>query len=391
MPDYSLRLSIGLLLTAQCMFAQGTPADALHTVPIFTGSFVTRGKHYSYVMAGRNPGSGGTTTIPTVLIPVSFSFHARGGQDGHGQTISAEGAVAEVLESPIFRSFAFATGKTQYGDAVQRAEFYSAATKTGWHTLLGTPQVAPAIQIEIPAADGYLLHSERTGKSLGILDLDFLQKQLFDHLRSIGAGPDKLVIALTRNVAFYSLGDATVCCSVGAHGAKVDPSGKSAQAFVIGSYFDEGVMPRYTDIQGISQQIAEWMNDPLYGYRTNEYPAWLEPLLNAGCGGKGESSAYLLEQPTDYRPGSYSTHMAAGGREYHLENMALLPWFTQNTALDTFHGTYTFPDTKALPVPAQACSSDRNRSAERSVCAAGSNRKGERARAHRVLGGLRFG
>ncbi len=139
-----------------------------------------------------------------------------------------------------------------------------------------------------------MLHSERTGKSLAVVDLDFIQKQLFERLSSAGAGPDKLLIALTRNVAFYSLGDATVCCSVGSHGAQLDSSGTSAQAFVIGSYFDKGVIPRYTDIQGISQQIAEWMNDPLRGYRTNEFPGWLEPPSNAGCGGRGESSAYLL-------------------------------------------------------------------------------------------------
>jgi chitinase len=319
-------------------------------------------------MAGRRPESGGTTTIPTAVVPLSFSFDARNGQNRPPAIMSAEGIVPEVRESPIFQSFSFATGKTQYGDAVQRAQFYNtAAAKTGWHTLLGQPRVAPPIQIGIPAANGYLLHSERTGESLGVVDLDFVQKQLFDHLPSIGAGPDKLLIALSRNVAFYSLGDATVCCSVGTHGAKLDASGTSAQAFVIGSYFDKGVMPRYTDIQGVSQQIAEWMNDPLYGYRTNEFPAWLEPLSNAGCGGRGESSSYLLEQPTDYLPESNSTRITANGKEYHLENMALLPWFTQKAASETFHGAYTFPDTKALPVHAQTCSNGQNRSAQPSA------------------------
>jgi chitinase len=316
-------------------------------------------------MAGRKPDLGGTTTIPTVVVSLSFSFDAHGEQNRRQAVMNAESVIPEVLQSPIFQSFSFATGRTQYGDALQRAQFYTTAAKTGWHTLLGKPHIAPAIQMEIPVANGYLLNSERTGKSLGIVDLDFVQKQLFERQQGTGAGPDKLLIALTRNVAFYSLGDATVCCSVGTHGARLDPSGRSAQAFVIGSYFDEGVMPRYTDIQGVSQQIAEWMNDPLYGYRTNEFPAWLEPVFNAGgCGGRGESSSYLLEQPTDHLPGTNSTRITVRGKEYHLENMALLPWFTQSAASETWHQAYSFPDRQALPVHAQACSDARNRSAE---------------------------
>ena len=58
--------------------------------------------------------------------------------------------------------------------------------KTGWHTLLGKPHVTPPVQIEIPVANGYVLHSKRTGKSLAVVDLDFVQKQLFQQLASIG-------------------------------------------------------------------------------------------------------------------------------------------------------------------------------------------------------------
>jgi chitinase len=351
----------------QSGLAQNTTSPAIRTVPTFTGSFVTNGKQYSYTIAGKDPEAGGTTTIPTVVVPLNLSFDARGGLGGRKAQMNAERSLREVLRSPIFQVFPFSTGKTQYGDAVQRAEFYGAAAKTGWHTLLGQPHVAPPVQIEIPVANGYVLHSRRTGKSLAVVDLDFVQKQLFQHLSSMGAGPDKLVIAVTKDVEFYALGDATVCCSTGTHGAQIDASGKSAQAFVIGSYFDKGAAPGYTDVQGVSQQVAEWMNDPLQGYRTNQFPGWLKPPSNIGCGGRGESSAYLLEQPTNFLPLPNSAQVTLHGKPYHLENMALLPWFAQTAAEKTFQGTYSFPDTKLLSAHAQPCSAALNRNTQPSA------------------------
>ncbi|HXR78766.1 MAG TPA: chitinase [Bryobacteraceae bacterium] len=360
----SLCLLLGIGFTLQPALPQNPPSQIVRTIPTFTGSFVTNGKQYFYTIAGQRPESGGTTTIPTVLVPLSLSFDSTGGRSGHRVVMNAATDVRNVLHSPIFQPYEFATGNTQYTDAVQRAQFHKTVAKTEWHTLLGRPHVASPIQIEIPVANGYVLHSKRTGKSLAVVDLDFVQKQLFQQLASIGAGPDKLLIALTKNVAFYSLGDATVCCSVGTHGAQLDSSGTSAQAFVVASYFDKGVMPHYTDIQGITQQIAEWMNDPLNGYRTNEFPRWLKPPSNVGCGGKSESSSYLLEQPTDYLPAANSTQVTAHGNVYHLENMALLPWFAQSAADETYDGGYSFPNTKALQAHAQPCSGSRNRNAQ---------------------------
>jgi chitinase len=359
MRNASVCLFLALLSLPLPSHAQ-TPATT-HTVPVFTGSFETNGKDYVYTMAGQKPDAGGSVTIPTVLVPLSLSFEAAGKASGGEAVMNADPQIPEIVRSPIFQKHAFATGVTQYGDAVQRAQFYEKAQANDWHTLLGEPRVTPALRIDIPVANGYVLHSKRSGKSLAIADLDFVQQKLFEHLADIGAGPDKLVIAIARNVAFYSLGDATVCCSVGAHGARLDANGTSAQAFVIGSYFEKGVMPRYTDIQGISQQIAEWMNDPLHGYKTNLFPGWAQPPANLRCGGRGPSSSYLLEQPSDYLPGANSNEVIAGGKKYHLETIALLPWFAQGPATDTFQHAYSFPDTKALTGPAQPCSAGRNR------------------------------
>lgn len=288
-----------------------TAALEAQSIPTVSGTFSTNGQTYTYTTVG-------TATIPTVVVPVTISLTG-------GGVLPAKAAASQLVHSPVFRPFPFASGKMQFGEALQRAQFPQA------RTLLGRPKMAPEMTIEIPAANGYLLHSQRTRKSLAVVDLDFLQQQVFAKLAGQG-GADKLVLFVTHNVAFYSLNDATVCCSVGTHGLS------DGQPFVVGSYFDEGVMPKYTDVQGISQQVGEWLNDPL---GKTKFPRWLKPPANRTCGGSGESTAYLLEQPA-------GTAWQAG--RYHLENMALLAWFAQTPG-----GVYSFPDAKALPNPAQPC------------------------------------
>ncbi len=304
------------------------------TIPTFTGTFTSGGQSYTYTMVGQKPESGVTTTIPTVVVPVSLSFGSR--EFGSRGLMNARPLVRKLLHSPVFRPTAFPNGKTQYGDALLRAEF----PVNNWHTLLSQPTVAAPVRVDIPIADGYLLHSRRTRKSLAVVDLDFVQKQILTHLPG-EVTADKLVIFVTRNVAFYSLSDATVCCSTGTHGVS------GAQSFIIGSYFDRAVMPRYTDIQAITQQLGEWFNDPL---RANKFPRWLKPPANRSCGGAGESSSYLLEQPTDFMPGENAAQV---GR-FHLENMALLAWFAQAQG-----AVYSFPNATTLSAPAQPCASGR--------------------------------
>lgn len=369
--------------------AQNPAAHAVITVPTFTGSFTVAGQQYPYTIVGRDPKLGGTTTIPTVLVPVSLAFDDYVGTDGKKLVIDATPDVPKVVQSPIFQEFAFATGMTQYGDAVQRAQFYKyAAARKGaeeWHTLLGQPNVTATIEIDIPRGHGYVLSSKGRAKepahSLAVVDLKFLQDALLKRLSNADAGkldPEKLVIAVTKNVAFYSLEDATVCCSWGARGVRMGAASNvssasipAAQTFILGSYLDAGVWPRHSDVQPLTAQIAEWMNDPLHGYRTNKFPGWAQPGQSAICGGRGEGSSYLFAEPTDFenpsggRPISNSTVMKKNGSVYHVENVALLPWYAQGaehgSAAGTFRGAYSFPDLHALHGAARACEESQSR------------------------------
>jgi len=275
-----------LVLSLQFAHAQGT-------VPTFTHSVGL----YSYTLVGRDPAQGGTTTIPAVLVPITLSFDAKK-TDGKPFVMDASADATHVLRSPIFSRFAFGSGNTtQYGDAMLRATFYKA---DAWHTLLGKPEVKP-IKITIPVGYGYILTSKKTSSSFAVVDVEFLQKELFKQLpRQDG----KLVIAVTHNTTFYSDGDATECCSWGTHG--VDSA--IGNSFVLGSYLHAApAIVQDNDVQPLTQQLAEFINDPLHDplfhgdrYRTapgNSFPAWMRlASVSAGdqgrCGGTGVAARF---------------------------------------------------------------------------------------------------
>jgi chitinase len=316
----------------------------------------------SYTIAGHDPAQGGTTTIPTMLVPVTLSLDAKK-IAGKPVVMDAVPDVARVLRSPVFSRFAFPSGgTTQYADAMLRTTFPSAE---GWHTLLGKPEVKP-VRISVPVGYGYVLTSKKTGGAFAVVDIEFLQKELF---RRLHKQEGKLVIAVTRNTTYYALGDATVCCSWGTHG--VDSS--TGNSFVLGSYLRAApAIVEDGDVQPLTQQLGEFVNDPLHdplihGRNVqgpgNAFPAWMRPASTrpgdrGACGGTGAGSTYFLLEPTNTNPknnipASKAFVAHAGGATYHLQNVALLPWYTGSS--DGPGGTYSFPDAQALTESSKPC------------------------------------
>src|SRR5437660_3148499 len=156
-------------------------AHAQGTVPTFQHA-VGQG---SYTLAGADPAKGDATTIPTVLVPIMLSFDAKK-TAGRPFIMDAGPDVARVLRSPIYSKFAFPSGgATQYADAMLRTTFPKAEA---WHTLLGKPEVK-LVKIAIPVGYGYILTSKKTGASFAVLDVEYLQKELF---RQLPKQPGKL-------------------------------------------------------------------------------------------------------------------------------------------------------------------------------------------------------
>ena len=347
----TLSLLLLLLLPPRFAHAQGT-------VPTFQQ---TAGQG-TYRLAGSAPGGAGTTTIPTVLVPVRLAFSSKTAA-GKPFPMDAAPDVPRVLRSPVFTNFAFPSGPAQYADALLHATFPHAAD---WHTVLGKPAVTP-VNITVPAGYGFILTSKKTGASFAIVDIEFLQKELF---KQVPSQPGKLVVAVTHNTAYYADGDATICCSWGTHG--VDAA--TGNSFVLGSYLyaaPEVVEDR--DVQPLTQQLAEFVIDPLHdplfhGGRNaaapgNAFPAWMRPdSMHPGdqgaCGGASAATNYFLLEPTNTNrknnfPASKPFVARLNGTEYHLQNVALLPWYTG--AAEGIGSAYSFPDAQALTEPAKPC------------------------------------
>jgi chitinase len=349
-------------LTPSCLLALLLPAPptalAQGTVPTFQR---TAGQA-TYSLAGADPARATTTTIPTVLVPVNLVFESKK-TAGKAFALDAGPDAARVLRSPVFAPFAFPSGgTTQYADALLRGTFPAAKT---WHTLLGKPEVKP-VRITVPAGYGYVLTSKETGRAAAVADIEFVQKELF---QQIPRQDGKLVIAVTRNTTYYTEGDATLCCSWGTHG--VDTG--SGNSFVLGSYlYNAPAVIEDADVQPLSQQLAEFVNDPLHDPLShgrnvrppaNAVPGWMRPASmrpgdQGGCGGTGIATAYFLLEPTDTNPKNnfpaskpFAAH--TGAATYHLQNVALLPWYTG--AFGDLGATYSFPDAQALAQPAQPC------------------------------------
>ena len=182
--DYALRVA---LLTAS-LLATFRPAHAQGTIPTFTRAIGGS----SYTLAGRDPAQHGATVIPTVLVPITLTF------DGKTIRMDAAPDVPPILTSPVFSNFALSSGKkTQYADALLRSTF----PKDKRDTRCSANRSVKPITIAIPAGYGYLLTSKKSGTSFGVVDSEFLQKQLFQQIpRQDGA----LVVAVTHNTTYYA-------------------------------------------------------------------------------------------------------------------------------------------------------------------------------------------
>ena len=344
-----------LLLISFFVVACGT-GHGQGTAPTFrykTGNGVV-------TLPGRDPAHGGTTVIPTVLVPVQLQFEA-GRDAAKPRTLDAARDVPRILHSPVFLDVPFgAEGDTQYADSMLRV---TAGSPAGWHTLFGQPEVRP-ITVRIPAGYGYVLASKRTGTLLGMADVEFVQREIFKQLpRQDG----KLVIAISHNTAYYTYGDATVCCSWGTHGV----DGATGNSFVLASYL--GAVPPLVeerDVQPLTEQLAEWVNDPLHdplfhvAFRTplpeaeNVVPSWMWPTMEGahhrGCGGSSPATRYTLQSPLDTNersdlPTGPSWVMQVRGNAWHVANVALMSWYTRGT------GPYSFPDSRLLRATAVPC------------------------------------
>jgi hypothetical protein len=121
-----------LMLSADVLLvSQGPPPDPLPlprqtiSLPTLTSTATVAGTNYTYTLLGGDPAKGGTTTIPTLLVAITLTIAAPMDADGRKAVLDAGPIARQEIRSPIFADYPFASGTTQYGDALMRTDFHA--------------------------------------------------------------------------------------------------------------------------------------------------------------------------------------------------------------------------------------------------------------------------
>jgi chitinase len=320
----------------------------IFSVPHFSGSFESQGKAYPFTMVGKKPQSNTTTQIPVQIIPISLFFEEFADENGVPIVLDPGAIVPRVQASPNFHDAEYATGTTQFADAVQRAEFNSIAGKD-WHTLLGAPKLLKPLRIAVPRGDAKVYRNPSTGVLYAIVDTDFFLSQLNTIIQMANLSSDALAIALTQNVFLAPQKDIKKCCVLGFH-TSFDTGEmaqvKFVQTFIWASWVEQGILgPGLADVTPMSHEISEWMNNP---FGSNAVPAWQVPN-STGCQNNLETGDPLALMPNAGYP------VLIDGFTYHPQNQVLMQWFQRGGTSDAFEGAFSFPDQSIMTTPSQAC------------------------------------
>jgi chitinase len=320
----------------------------IFSVPNFAGSFAWQGNNYPYTIVGGKPQAGGTTEIPVQLVPISLFFEEFADESGAHLILSPEQVVPRVLSSPNFHDASYATGVTQFADAVQRAQFNGIAGKD-WHTLLGAPEVLKPLTIDVPRGLAKVYRNRSNGTTYAIVDTNFFISQLNTIIQLENLRPDALAIALTSNIFLAPQSDIKKCCVLAFH-TSFDMGEltqmKFVQTFIWASWVDQGILgTSLADVTPISHEISEWMNNP---FGSNVVPAWQVPN-STGCQNNLETGDPLALMPNAGYP------VTIDGFTYHPQSQVMLQWFQRGATSDALEGAFSFPDQSLMTGPSQAC------------------------------------
>src|SRR5262249_53415685 len=142
-----------------------------------------------------------TTHIDTVLFMITFRFvDLIDPETGGPVEVDVSSKLPLILNSPNFADADYATGRTQFADAVQRAEFWSVAGP-GWPTLLQPPRVL-SLNIDVSSANGGISPLP-SGIGLPFVDIDYLDGQLVAAMQAAGVHEDELPIFVSPGICAF--------------------------------------------------------------------------------------------------------------------------------------------------------------------------------------------
>ena len=308
----------------------------------YTANYASlKGKQLALNLVGTDPSLGAATTvIPTVIVPLKFIFPNAG-----NPTLDGTNVVPATVNSPIFLTADYVTGGvdlgvTQYGDAIQRAEFWNLpGFSTGYHVFLGAPSIASTVTISVPAGLGNGFHLGGGGL-VGVVDNSFFDQILAALLPSYTA--NQVPIFLTDNVFLGANGSIQACCTLGFHNSQSGPIA-TAQTWIYAGFTEPGTFAgdAILDVQALSHETAEWLNDPFVG----GFPVGINLAPPAVLPGTGGMCIINFEtgDPLESPPVVFT--QVTNGTVYHLQDEVFLGWYLHSTPSFSVNGWFTYLNT----------------------------------------------
>lgn len=353
----------------------------LSTVPTFADAFASAAPSIDlfqsdgfttvspFVMIGNNPQLGGTTVIPANITTVSLQLLNSSG--GVFATVPFAPFEGLTLDSPNFAGFNYSTGNTQFGDAVQRAEFFNVMAPN-WHTLLSpnivnraTIQVPPSVEVEffdgtIITVPGYITTTASDGSTVVfMLDLLFSALDFNQAVNDINGGmftTNAMNYHVYPNTFLFSVvdekGDLS-CCVLGFHEYIFDPTVTPTPRWIysFASWISPGIFGGgFGDVTGLSHETSEALNDP---FGNNIVPTWQFQGEPGVCQANLETGDPVEVLPVATVP----LPIKEKGKTfvYHPQTEALLEWFEIGDPSNAIGGAFSYPNTSALTSTATPC------------------------------------
>jgi hypothetical protein len=339
---------------------QGPAQAATHGGANKTGGLAIYSTNYTslgavqlpFNIVGTNPANGAATTnIQTVIVPINVVFQAGtvNVKSSGPVQLDGSGVVAPTQNSPIFQVADYTIGGTdlgvtQFGDALQRGEFHNIpGFSPDYHVLLDNPRVLPTVTLTVTNAAQGNAYRLRSGGVLGVVAQGFLENQVI--------GPhfpaNVLPIFLTDNVFESADGTINTCCVLGYHNSEGPPA-STAATWIYAANTDPGtfVNDAILDVQPLSHEVSEWLNDPFVGALAIGFVNLIPPAVLPGTGGACIIN-FETGDPLESPPRVFTRTI--GGTTYHLQDEVFLPWYLHTTPSFSVNGQYSFNNSFTTP------------------------------------------
>jgi hypothetical protein len=335
--------------------------------PAFSGSFHTEGQKWPYIMVGESPRTGGVSNIPVAIVPVRTIIQ---GSTAPATSSSSSSvvfnpyyAVENIIQSPIFQSAPFPNQNGQFIDSMQRCAFWNSMDNHhNWHIYLNQPTVLPVWDLTFTSENASLIQAPN-GVFIGVLNdsavsqalQGFLAQNMMNKQTKIAAGT--LVIFVTYNVIGTNF--------LGFRDVYQLPLAPQAYNYLFSPWLEPSLFstanhePVGSDIAILTQQLAEWANNPL---GTNMIPQWNYELSNDICrNADADNEKRFLEvadplAENDALNGFMKYYkMNFNGFSYTFHNVVMWEWFTGRRSPSACNGWFSFPNGQVMTEPAQFC------------------------------------